>query len=336
MWRFEKEVQAAWSAADKWVKDKEGAIAEQWNNDSTQLAMRYNSRSISELLSHKDMYPSIPVIYWVADAVGWHDSSALFDISTGAFLAYLFIRLQDDIMDSQAETTGGLLVGNVCLEGFYSRYRKHFPSDHNFWEVWNDLMERYSESTLWELRKRKEERVVFSTCDLEKLGDKFLPAAAPPAAVAYLSGDDHLIEPIIELTTSLGRGLQLVNDHTGLVHDFETGNYTSVINDILWGVPKNRRMEELAFPHRTLITDAMERNLRRSKIFFRCATATAQKHKIPHVSEYVSQHEQYLNGEIARLECIREQARAMDREEPQPQISALITAVTQHTAQNGK
>lgn len=336
MWRFEKEVQAAWAAADKWVRDKEGAIAEQWHNDSTQLALRYNSRCISELLSHRDMYPSIPVIYWVADAVGWHNSSALFDISTGAFLAYLFIRLQDDIMDSQAETTGGLLVGNVCLEGFYHLYRKHFSSSHDFWRVWKELMERYSESTLWEFCRRQKERESFSTSDLERLGDKFLPAAAPAAAVAYLAGADHLIEPIIDLTTSLGRGLQLVNDHTGLIHDFETGNYTSVINDILWGVPKNRKMEELAFPHRTLVTDAMERNLRRSRIFFRCAVGTAQKHKIPHVSEYVSEHEQYLDGEISRLEGIREQARAMDEEEPQPQISTLITAVTKHTAQNGK
>lgn len=329
MWRFEKEVKAAWKEADSWIKNAGGSIAAQWEQDSNAIAHRCRSTDFSDLLTNRNMFPSIPLIHWVADALNWKDASAIYELSTGAFLAYMFIRLQDDVMDGQAGSTGGLLVGNICLDGFYLRYQNFFGSNHPFWKLWRDLMQRYSETTLWELRKRNDKRRIFSTSDLERLGEKFIPAAAPAAAVAQLAGEPGLIQPILDLTESLGRGLQLVNDHTGLAHDFETGNYTSVINDILLGVPQMREIEEMAFPRRTLVTDAMERNLRRSRIFFRCAVTIAHHNRIPHLAEYAAEHEQYLDEEIHRLAIIRNRAREIDEEETVNPLNEFIPGGSQ-------
>ncbi len=315
MWYFEDKVKAAWKDADAWIKDFGGSIAAQWNEDLSGIAFRCKTRDVSDLLTNRNMFPSIPLIHWVADAVEWKNDSIISELSTGAFLAYMFIRFQDDVMDGQAESAGGLLVGNVCLEGFHLRYGNIFKPDHDFWNLWRDLMQRYSETTLWEFRKRSESKRVFSTSDLERLGEKFVLAAAPAAAVAYLGGETGLIGPIVELTESLGRGLQLVNDHMGLAHDFETSNYTAVINDILLGVPDIRGIEEAVFPRRALVTDALERNLRRSRIFFRCAATIAHDNRIPYVADYAAEHEAYLEEEIHRLADLRDRARAMDEKE---------------------
>ena len=335
MWRFEEAVRAAWKESLDVVTQGGEVIARQLREDLHSITARAGCDDLTQILSHREMFPSIPLIYWTADAVGFGDEEVLQDLAVGAFLAYFYIRFQDDVLDDHAGSPGGLLVGNVCLEGFYSRYRKHFPSHHPFWRIWADLLARYTQTTLWELRRRGKKRRVFTTADLERLGDKFLPATAPPAAVALLADRPELIASLEEIVGSLGRGLQLVNDHTGLMHDFKTHNYTAVICDILLGVPPLREMEELSFPQRTLTTDAMERNLRRSKVFFKCASTEAHRSGVSYVTAYSAEHEAYIEGEIRRLQAMRREVRQLDEMETENSMECLHQKALPQALQGG-
>jgi hypothetical protein len=311
MWQFEREVKAAWSRVDEHLSSLERPLSTQWKEDSTALAERHRARRVSDLLTNRDMFPSIPLIWWMGEALGVEDHQVMADLSEGAFYGYLYFRLQDDVMDEQARNTGGLLVANVCIERFHEIYRRHFALDSNFWPLWRQLIQTYSATTLWELRRRFDTRRIYTSNDLERLGDKFIPAAAPPVAVACLAGREDVTGEVVELVKCLGRGLQLVNDHKGIAHDFRTRNYTAVISEILMGVDQDRAAEEAAFPQKTLTTEALSKNLFRSRLYFKRACDIAQQLGSSHASRYVEEHLCYLADELERVAGMRKKALAL-------------------------
>lgn len=315
MWEFEPQVQKAWAEVDTGLRDLAEPLSTQWQEDCAALEARCGNTRIADLLSHRDMFPSAPLIWWAAAAFEYPDQAVLHDLTVGAFYAYLFIRLQDDVMDGQARTNGGLLVGNICLERFHYLYRRHFAAQHPFWSLWQQLMRDYAATTLWELRRRRAKRRAYTSTDLERLGEKFIPAAAPPAAVAYLARRHKQIAPITDLVACLGRALQLVNDHTGIVHDFKTHNYTAVISDILIGVKQDRVLEERVFAEKTLTTDALSKNLRRAQLYFNRAQTVSNHLGFKHTTHYIEAHQKALKKELIRLDTVTRRALDLKRDD---------------------
>ncbi len=317
-WRIDERLLTAWKQADEDLSALPSPLGAMWRTYERALAERAAVSNLAQALLSAQAFPSLPLVWWTARLVGLDDESVIEDLTYGALMGYLFIRIQDDVLDGHTRSEN-LLVGNAAQERFQEVYRRHLPSDHPFWSVWLGCLVEFSAATAWEIQSHRNRRTAFTTPDLDRLGEKFLPAAAPPAAVAFLGGRDDLVRPLRELVITLGSGLQLVNDHRGIRHDFEIGNYTAVISDILVSVPKVRLAEELAFPNKALTTDAIERNLRRARIYFERSRQLGADMGLFQVAEYTAEHIEELEEELNRMARIRIEALSM---EPEAQIQA--------------
>jgi len=313
MWRFDTRVQAVWCAVETYLRELPEPLPSQWQEDEHGMTTRCGVDRIRELTGNREMFPSAPMIWWTAEAVGYEDQEKVHRLCEGALLAYLYFRLQDDVVDGHAASPGGLLTGNLCLDRFHALYRSIFAPDHPLWKLWNEVLATYSATTLWELRGRRHRRRDFSTADISRLGDKFIPVLAPCAGVAYLAHREDVILDLRELVLHLGSGLQLLNDHKGIAHDFRTRNYTSVISDILRGVPQVRELESASFPRNALTSAAMERNLQRSTRCFALARQSAIRLRMVHALDYIEENTSYLDAEIHRLSGLRAKAKDLER-----------------------
>ena len=104
-----------------------------------------------------------------------------------------------------------------------------------------------------------------------------------------------------------------MNDHKGIAHDFKTRNYTSVISDILMGVPKVRELESASFPKLALTSEALKKNLVRSTLFFRRARQTADYLHMDSADAYIEENLVYLENEIDRVGRMQTAARDLER-----------------------
>jgi len=303
-WRIDERILTAWRRVDEDLTALPGPLGSLWHQYATTLAHRAAVEDLSKALQRPEAFPSLPLLWWTASLVGFEDEQALDELSYGTLMGYLFIRIQDDVLDGHTKSEN-LLVANAAQERFQEVFRRHFGTKHRFWDIWLSWLVDFSAATAWEIQEHRNRRQTFTTPDLDRLGEKFLPAAAPPAALAFTAGRDELVRPIRELVTTLGSGLQLINDHRGIRHDFETNNYTAVITDILVTVPKIRLAEELAFPNRALTTDAMERNLRRARIYLERAADLGRAMGMSQVAAYVQEHQEAILVELERLKNMR-------------------------------
>ncbi|MCD6500133.1 MAG: hypothetical protein J7M25_17710 [Deltaproteobacteria bacterium] len=321
MWRFENQTVRAWTDARLFLDGLPEPLLSQWHKQERALLSRVNIDDFDLLPSLLGLFPSLPLVWWTARAVDFHDDEVCHDLAVGAALEYLTLRFQDDVLDDH--TSGeALLLGNVCREEFARLYHPHFPANHPFWGLWREWMTTFSATTLWEIVEHRQQRNPYTSTDLDRLGEKFIPAAAPPAAVAFLADRPDLIHHIKEFVLTLGSGLQLMNDHRGIAHDFATENYTALITDILLGVPKIRPFEKVAFPNRALTSDAMERNLLRATIYLDRSRHLAESSGLVAATGYIDEHRRFLAEERKRLEAMRQTATGMSKRDHAEQAEA--------------
>jgi len=314
MWRFEEQTVRAWTNARHFLDGLPEPLAAQWHTQERALVSRVNFDDFDRLPTLLGLFPSLPLVWWAAQTLGFHDEQTCHDLALGAALEYLSFRFQDDVLDDH--TSGeALLLGNVCREEFARLYQPHFPASHPFWGLWREWMTSFSATTLWEIVEHRHQRNPYTSTDLDRLGEKFIPAAAPPAAVAFLADRPDLIHQIKEFVLTLGSGLQLINDHRGIAHDFATDNYTALITDILLGVPKIRAFEKAAFPNRALTSNAMERNLLRANIYLDQARHMAKAMGFKEATAYIDEHTRFLAEERQRLDAMRQTADGMSKQD---------------------
>lgn len=312
MWRFEAELNNVWNTVEQYLEGLAHPLPDQWKDDEEGLCARCKVSSMRELTRNREMFPSIPMIWWTGHAMNLTDPNVLHDLSTGALLAYLYFRFQDDVMDGHARTAGGLLTGNLCMNRFHRIYQGYLQEEHLFWDLWEEVLSAYSATTLWEARNHRKRRQFFTTPDLARLGEKFIPVLAPCAGVAFLAGRVSSIPDLKELILLMGTGLQLINDYKGIEHDFHTRNYTSVISDVLMGVPEVPELESAMFPRRAMVSEALEQNLLRSGLFFEQARYTAQRLGMEHAVFYIQENLDHLSEEMQRVSSMRATAREME------------------------
>ena len=110
MWRHEKPVQAVWDTVEEFFRRLPDPLPRQWLEDEHTLAVRCSAKRVRDLTGHREMFPTLPLIWWTADAVDYTDEETIHRLGEGALLAYLYLRFQDDVMDGHASSPGGLLT----------------------------------------------------------------------------------------------------------------------------------------------------------------------------------------------------------------------------------
>ena len=300
MWRYDKQLDRNLKQITSWIYALGEPFDAEWRRYLKRLSARAVGGDVFKGLTSPLAFPSIPLLWWTAETADFQDTEVLEDLSYGALAGYFAIRIQDDVLDGHSPTPP-LLLANILWEEYHRVLRKHLGTSHVFWTLWEDWYQRFCSTTLWEIRMHRGVRRPFTSTDLDRLGEKFLPAAGPATAVAFLADRPELVRWIPEIVMQLGCGLQLINDHRGIEHDFATGNYTAVLTDIFIDTPRLRPLEEARFPDSLRKTNALERNLERAKRYLELAARSAKAAAFAGVEAYAEELTQYADAELEKL-----------------------------------
>lgn len=159
---------------------------------------------------------------------------ALYTILAATMWGYIFIRIQDDLLDDpQCAELDLSLFGNVCCAEMYRLYRSALPEAEDFWRGFDRAWLTFSAATLEEraqvLSDQPYPRTLF-----ENHARKVAFAQIPALAVAALAGQNQWEALIVELIDRLGVAFGLINDVMGWPRDLRSGQRTYLLAEAGW------------------------------------------------------------------------------------------------------
>lgn len=162
----------------------------------------------------------------------------LHKIAEATVLHYLYLRLQDDIVDEPEQFDRGFVyLLQVLYDAGQDAFRVAFKGSNGFFEFQRNTMDRFANTALWEVDTVRKGDLTES--DIKRLGDKFLPLAIPLGALAYLSIKPKDAPHLVKFAQYLGIGLQIVNDILNIQEDHKGKRLTPVLQKLY----QSRRIE---------------------------------------------------------------------------------------------
>ncbi|TAN47000.1 MAG: class 1 isoprenoid biosynthesis enzyme [Methylococcaceae bacterium] len=163
-----------------------------------------------------------------------HADQALYAILAATMWGYIFIRIQDDLLDDPRLAEQDLsLFGNVCCAEMYRLYRWALPEAEDFWRGFDRVWLEFTAATLEErtqvLSDQPYPRALF-----ENHARKVAFAQTPVLAVAALAGQNQWDALIAELINRLGVAFGLINDVMGWPRDLRSGQRTYLLAAAGW------------------------------------------------------------------------------------------------------
>jgi hypothetical protein len=139
-------------------------------------------------------------------------------IGEAALALYLYLRVQDDIVDEPAlSDRASVYVAALFCHASQRAFARALPDAARFFAFQEEVMTAFAAAATWEID------VVRAGApgegDLTRIGQKLLPVAIPLGAVALLAGRPAHLPLLIQFTTSLGTGLQMINDILNIKED---------------------------------------------------------------------------------------------------------------------
>lgn len=179
--------------------------------------------------------------FWLQETFGL-DRKICRRISLANTFGLLYFYVQDEVMDSKAgEYTGGLLpLANMFLVDFMAQYRSLFSSDARLWQISQPYMQQWAYSVFHERKEHWGKATPYIEDDLIWIGWKAAPVKMTCAAMAILSGREHLIEPLCQAVDYNQVVFQLLDDWRDWREDLEKGNYTWFLTQVI----KEYKLEE--------------------------------------------------------------------------------------------
>jgi hypothetical protein len=196
---------------------------EQWMCD---LA---GSAQPAQYFQHPLAYPIFLLPYWLEKSLQpTLDESFQGDLIYSSMNIYYFIRLMDNIMDSDGATEKHLLPA----QGFFhtqwqTTYQHYFAYEHPFWEYFQKIWFEAGDITLKD--------ALLKDIDLQEFmlvsGRKVYAARIPCAAVCYRYDKLDALETWIPLYERLERWHQMYNDVFGWLGDFQNQTPTYFLSE---------------------------------------------------------------------------------------------------------
>lgn len=252
--------------------------------------------------------PGVSLVDAFRDDVGMAPEDERMDgIGEGALFLYACVRVQDDIVDEPTLTDRGDVYAMELLSGASARaFASVVPESARFFAYRDDVMRSFAGASAWEAdvyRKslRGSPPPSYPGGDLEWLGQKFLPMAVPLGALAIVAGRAPDLARLTHFVTSLGDGLQMVNDALNVGEDHKAGRLTPVLS---WLYEGGRTVEEDT-PSRVralLLSDAaFDRVLDFARRKFSEAERVAREAGAPAMAQVAREREAFVDSVPGRL-----------------------------------
>lgn len=176
----------------------------------------------------------------------------------------LFFRIQDCAIDERdAQYTRRMLCGNIFL-GQLMKLLRRFPPE--IFDVFEKTLLEYSEASVLEITKYSFDRhnpvtvTGFSFDDISFLGKKFSPLKIPLAAAILHTGTGSLTD-VNALFDTYGIALQIRNDMIDWREDYERGQMTYFLSELLGYSGKLESWPEIKEMNRIFVFSPVVENM---------------------------------------------------------------------------
>jgi hypothetical protein len=154
----------------------------------------------------------------------------LVPLGDAALALYLQMRVQDDMVDEpQMLDVGYVYVGTVLAERSQRAFAESLGTDPLFFAFRERTLTAFARTATWELDVVRP-GLGRGPDHVERLGQKFLPVAVPLGAMALLADRPEHLDTLTAFVTSLGIGLQIVNDILNVGEDHAACRLTPVLD----------------------------------------------------------------------------------------------------------
>lgn len=155
-------------------------------------------------------------------------------IARGTLAFYYYVRVQDDLVDEpKLFDRGYIYVAEVFSGASVKAFAEVLAGNPHFFAFHESTMRTFASAATWEIDVYR--RGLASQDNLVLMGQKFLPMAIPLGALALLADRDFDLEALVQFVTSLGTGLQMLNDILNIKEDHVEKRLTPILRSLYEG-----------------------------------------------------------------------------------------------------
>ena len=167
--------------------------------------------------------PAFPLLAWVAEGcLDPTDGQPARDAAEAMLAWYLALRCQDDVVDEDAPAERIYLEQALAAHAVGLLVQAAGDAGQML-AVWSRVTTDFAAYALHDARLQARSDSTWSEADLAKQGRKYLPMAAPPAALLIRAGRADQVDRLIDALVRMATGLQLTNDLRGVRRDLAAG-----------------------------------------------------------------------------------------------------------------
>jgi len=190
------------------------------------MAERNGGGGASAYFDHPRAYPTPQVICWLGETYLPDEPEFVEAVLTAALWLFLFVRLEDDVLDDPTPRRDSLLFGNVCVQRGLRGLIHLLCGDDAFLDEVDAAWTTFSAATAWERCKHWGAPRPYPADHLDRLGEKFAPIRLPVGAILHRGGKGHLVSAYARALQDLGTAVQMSNDLANRYEDLQAGNLT--------------------------------------------------------------------------------------------------------------
>ena len=255
-------LQAVWSRIEERLAALPPPLREQAGALLQGMAARNGAPGAGGYFAHPDSYPTPQVISWVGARYLSGAPAFVEQVLEAALWLFLYVRLQDDILDDPLSRRETLLLGNICVQRGFAGLHRLLPNDTAFLQESETAWTAFSAATAWEKTAHWGRPSPFAPADLDRLGEKFAAIRIPVAAILCRAGRHELLAPFAAALQCLGAAVQMTNDLHNWEADLQAGNYTYFLtlagDDPARAVAAGTAAEECLAKARAFVARALE------------------------------------------------------------------------------
>jgi hypothetical protein len=283
--------------ADPFAGQAEPALAARWGRARSELLSRHRAADLPEFVLSGATTPFIALVDALAVDLGVEPADPrLLDIGEGTLLAYLQVRLQDDVVDEPAAWDRGFvyLVDQLACMSVLAFARAFGPRPAApFLAFRARVLAAFVAAAVGELDRQDTGKPL----ERERIGAKFLPLATCLGALACAADRADVLDELVTIVRALGEGLQLANDLLNVAEDERGARPTGPLQELVAssGAPVAPvRLSLLASP-------VLERTLDDARAALARAEDAAGRASLTRVGNVLTERRRFVDSVPGRL-----------------------------------